>query len=103
MGWACCRPLSDLYLPRGATVMDSFTANWIVPALPPSSSGQVVYFWPGFKQQAPLLMHESPVLFLCCVVSSKRPWDIQFFNQFYNSIKMDSISGNFSRGLSTAT
>lgn len=33
--------------------LTSFTADWTVPQLPKRQSGQVVYFWPGFKAKKP--------------------------------------------------
>jgi len=33
--------------------LTSFTADWVVPALPAYNGGQTVYFWPGFKAQQP--------------------------------------------------
>lgn len=33
--------------------LTSFTADWVVPALPSRNGGQVVYFWPGFKAKQP--------------------------------------------------
>jgi len=33
--------------------LTSFTADWVVPALPRQDYGQTVYFWPGFKSQQP--------------------------------------------------
>merc|ERR1712130_548713 len=33
--------------------LTSFTADWLVPALPRQDYGQTVYFWPGFKSQQP--------------------------------------------------
>ena len=41
-------------------VMDSFTADWVVPQLPSYAGGQVVYFWPGFKDTQPAMGY--PVL-----------------------------------------
>ena len=38
----------------------NFTADWVVPALPSKASGQVVYFWPGFKADEPVMGY--PVL-----------------------------------------
>merc|ERR1712146_456246 len=37
----------------GAEPLTSFTADWTVPELPASRSGQTVYFWPGFKAKQP--------------------------------------------------
>ena len=37
----------------GKAGFTSFTADLVVPALPTSDSGQVVYFWPGFKSKQP--------------------------------------------------
>jgi len=43
---------SDVHL-QSADPLKSFEADWIVPELPKEQSGQVVYFWPGFKAREP--------------------------------------------------
>lgn len=43
---------SDVHF-HSAEPLTSFEADWIVPNLPSHNSGQVVYFWPGFKAKQP--------------------------------------------------
>jgi len=43
---------SDVHL-KSEQPLTSFTADWVVPPLPRSNDGQVVYFWPGFKSNQP--------------------------------------------------
>lgn len=43
---------SDVHV-QSKEPLTSFTANWVVPALPKRDYGQTVYFWPGFKAQKP--------------------------------------------------
>jgi len=43
---------SDVHM-KSSEPLTSFTADWVVPPLPRQNSGQVVYFWPGFKSQQP--------------------------------------------------
>jgi hypothetical protein len=43
---------SDVHL-KSEQPLSGFTADWVVPPLPRSNFGQVVYFWPGFKSQQP--------------------------------------------------
>jgi hypothetical protein len=43
---------ADVHL-QSEKPLTSFTADWVVPPLPKKHSGQVVYFWPGFKSVEP--------------------------------------------------
>jgi len=43
----------DTHLGDSSTRQTSFNATFTAPSLPSSAGGQVVYFWPGFKQSQP--------------------------------------------------
>ena len=43
---------ADTHL-KSSEALTSFTADWVVPPLPKRAGGQVVYFWPGFKNSKP--------------------------------------------------
>ena len=43
----------DTHLGDSTTRQTAFNASFIAPTLPPHAGGQVVYFWPGFKQTQP--------------------------------------------------
>jgi len=43
---------ADVHL-QSEEPLTSFTADWVVPALPAHDYGQTVYFWPGFKAKQP--------------------------------------------------
>jgi hypothetical protein len=50
----------DTYFGTANQLVTQMNTSWVVPALPVNESTQVVYFWPGFKSQQPVMNY--PVL-----------------------------------------
>jgi len=66
----------DTYVGTANAQVTQMNTSWVVPALPVDLSTQIVYFWPGFKSEQPVMNYPvlQPVL---QYGQGKRAWMLQ--------------------------
>jgi len=67
----------DTEEPIPGGVATAMNTSWNVPSLPVTQGSQVVYFWPGFKSQQPVMGYPVLQPVLQYGQNGKRSWELQ--------------------------